>query len=238
MIRKSELQTLERELLISLLRLTRNNVLVHKNLVSTNAKMPVQTADELLKKLADDELVQLKEESIETLPSQRFGIAVRAIKLGADPERVSKTLRWQEFEIFAKEAFEAEGYSTKKHFRFRSTQRGWEVDFLCFRDPIIVCAECKRWLGGWNTAAIAKTVRSHLDRTEAVTEALPSFCEKMGLATWREAKVVPVIISLLVGPTKFCRGIPIVPILQLRSFSNEVDVYVDSLAHSTVVFQP
>lgn len=237
-VRRSELHTVERELLISLLKLTMNNGHIQKNLVSSDAKIPAQTANELLMEFANDELVQLKEKIVETLPSQRFRIAVRAIRLGADPERVSRTLDWREFEIFATEAFEAEGYTTKKHFRFRWAERGWEIDFLSFKDPIVVCAECKRWLHGWGTAAVTKTVRSQLDRTEALTKILPSFREKLGLESWREAKIVPVIISLVVGPTKFCYGVPVVPILQLQSFSNELDGYLDSLAHFTMVFQP
>lgn len=237
-VRKSEPHTAERELLVSLLKLTKDNGLIQKDLISRDAKIPVQTANELLGELADDELVQLKEKIIATLPSQRLRIAVRAIMLGADLERVSKTLDWREFEVFATEAFEAEGYCIRKHFRFKWAERGWEIDFLGFKDPIVVCAECKRWLHGWSTAAVAKTVGSQLDRTEALTKVLLSFREKLGLASWRETRIVPVVISLVVGPTKFCYGVPVVPVLQLQSFSNELEGYVDSLAHFNLIFQP
>ena len=232
------MHSVERELLVSLLKLTKKNGLIRKDLVSRDAKIPVQTANELLRELADKELIQLKETIIGTLPNQRFSISIRAIRLGADPERVSKTLDWREFEVFATKAFEAEGYDVRKHFRFKLVERGWEIDFLGFKDPIVVCAECKRWLHGWSTAAVTKTVRYQLDRTEALTKVLVSFREKLGLASWREVKIVPVVISLVVGSIKFCYGVPVVPILQLQSFSNELEGHLDSLAHFTMTFQP
>ncbi len=228
---------MERELLISILRLTRNGS-IQRELVSKDARIPVQTANELLRVFSDDELVQLKENTLTVLPDQRFKIAIQAVELGADSERVAKALEWNEFETFTAEAFKANGYRVKKNLRFKWAERRWEVDFLGFKNPIIVCVDCKRWLHGWGTAAVAKTAKSQLKRTEALTRALFSFREKLGLTNWQEAKIVPVIISLVVGPTKFCDRVPVVPILQLQNFSNELEGYVDSLAHFTLSLQP
>jgi len=59
--------------------------------------------------------------------------------------------------------------------------------------------------------------------------------EKLGLVQWRSATVIPTVLALVPGPFKFYNQVPIVPVLQLRDFLNELPAHVTSLTHFTVL---
>jgi len=225
----------ERNLLVSILRLTKNGP-VQREFVSRDARIPTQTVNEILKKFSDIGLIQLREKAIEVLPQQRILAAIRAVELGADFEKVCKTLEWPEFENIAAAAFEANNFYVRKHFRFKWASRRWEVDILGCKEPIVACVDCKRWQHGWRKSAIIKTVASQVERTTALTEALPSLYEKAGLVDWKQATLIPVVLSLVPGPVKFYNDVPIVPVLQLQNFLTELPSHVNSLLHFSLHF--
>jgi hypothetical protein len=53
---------------------------------------------------------------------------------------------------------------------------------------------------------------------------------------WRQATLIPVILSLVPGPLKFYNKVPIVPILQLQNFLNELPAHTISLTHFRAYF--
>lgn len=226
----------ERNLLVSILRLTKSGP-VQRELISRDARVPTQTVNEMLKKFSDTGLIQLKGRAIEVLPRQRVLAAIRAVELGADFERVCKTLEWTEFENIAATAFEANNFHVKKRFRFKWAGRRWEVDILGCKEPIVACVDCKHWQHGWRKSAIMKAVASQVERTTALTEAFPSLYEKAGLADWKQATLIPVVLSLVLGSLKFYNDVPIVPVLQLQNFLTELTSHVNSLLHFSLHFK-
>jgi len=225
----------ERNILISILKLTKSGP-VAKELVSRDANVPAQVADEVLKKFCDAGLVEWKNKSIEVSSNQRVKIAIHAIKSGADFERVCRVLEWIEFENIAAMAFEANNFTVKRRFRFKWTQRRWEIDVLGCREPLIACVDCKHWSHGWRESAIRKAVEAQALRTKVLAEALPSLQKEIGLVQWRQATLIPVVLSLVPGPLKFYNKVPIVPILQLQNFLNELPAHVTSLTHFRAYF--
>ncbi len=223
----------ERNLLISILKLTKTGP-VQKELVSRDARVPVQVADEILKKLLDIGLIQYRGRSIEAPPNQRVRMAIRAVELGSDPERVCGALEWDEFEEIAAKAFEASNFMVKRRFRFKWAGRRWEVDVLGCKEPLVACADCKHWRRGWRRSAIMKAVEAQVERTKMLAEALPSQREKAGLVDWKKATLVPMILSLVPGPFKFYNNVPIVPVLQLPNFLNELPAHTISLTRFSV----
>jgi len=225
----------ERNFLVSVLKLTKGGP-VAKELVAKDAGIPTQTADQLLKKNCEAGLIQWRHRTIEASSNQRVKIAIHAIKLGADFERVCRFLEWIEFENLAAAAFEANNFVVKRRFRFKWTQRKWEIDVLGCKENLIACVDCKHWSHGWRRSIITKAVEAQTLRTRVLAEALPSLQEEIGLVHWRQATLIPIVLSLVPGPQKFYNNVPIVPILQLQNFLNELPAHIISLTHFFVRF--
>jgi len=215
------------------LKLTREGP-VQRDLVSRDAGIPVQVLNRVLRKFLGAGIIKLKGEVIEASSDQRVEMAIYALKFGADFEGVCKALGWIEFENVAALALEAHGFEVKRRFRFKGAGRRWEMDLIGCRKPLMVCVDCKHWLHGWKTSAVRRTVEAQLMRTRALAENLPLLGEKMGLVQWRSATVIPAVLALVPGPFKFYNQVPIVPVLQLRDFLNEMPTHVTSLTHFTV----
>ncbi len=226
----------ERDILISILKLTGSGPIA-KELVALDANVSVQVVNELLKKFRNAELIKWQDKRIEASSNQRARIAIHAIKSGADFERVCKVLEWIEFENLAATAFEANNFAAKKRFRFKWAQRRWEIDVLGCREPLIACVDCKHWSHGWRESAIRKAAEAQALRTKVLAEALPFLQKEIGLVQWRQATLIPVILSLVPGPSKFCNKVPIVPILQIQNFLNDLPVHLTALSHFHAYFQ-
>jgi len=226
----------ERNFLVSVLKLTRGGP-VAKELVAKDAGIPTQTVDQLLKKFCEAELIQWRHRTIEASSNQRVKIAIHAINSGADFERVARFLEWIEFENLAAAAFEANNFDVRRRFHFKWAQRRLEIDILGCREPLIVCVDCKHWGHGWRRSAIVKAVEAQALRTKVLAEALPSLQEEVGLVQWRQANLIPVVLSLVLGPLKFYNKVPVVPILQLQNFLDELPAHVTSLTHFFAYFQ-
>jgi len=222
--------TYEKDVLVSLLKLTKAEG-VHKEFLRKDARVSAQLLDEVLGKLSADEFIRQQHDLIEASSSQRIRMAVQAIKLGADFERVSKVLEWTEFESIAGEVFQANGFQVLRNFRFKHAEKRWEVDVLGCKEPFIVCVDCKQWRRGWSRSAIVKAVEVHANRVQALADALPNYYQKARLLGWRNAMLVPMILSLVSSSFKFYNNVPVVPILQLQDFITQLQFEATSLTH-------
>ncbi|MGQ9460803.1 MAG: hypothetical protein ACUVRA_06200 [Candidatus Bathyarchaeaceae archaeon] len=227
--------TFERNFLVSVLKLTKGGP-VAKELIARDAGIPTQTADQLLKKFCEAGLIQWRHKTIEASSNQRVKIAIHAINSGADFEKVCRFLEWIEFENFAAAAFEANNFDVKRRFRFKWAQRMWEIDVLGYKEPIIACVDCKHWSHGWRKSIIMKVAEAQALRTKVLAEALPRLQEEIGLIHWRQATLIPIVLSLVPGPLKFYNNVPIVPILQLQNFLDELPAHATSLMHFPACF--
>ncbi len=222
--------SIERELIISILKLTKNEPISNK-IFSKDAKIPSQIAENLLKKLQKDGLIYLRKNVVEADSLQRLKLTVRAIQLGADVERVSSFLQWKEFENIAAVAFERNSYSVKKNFRFKHAGRRWEIDIVGCKRPIAICVDCKHWHHGMYPSSLKKIVKKQVRRTFALAESLPELINKIECASWDRVKFVPAVLSLVKDRFKFYDNVPIVPVLQLQDFLSQLPAYADSLKH-------
>ncbi|MDI6847809.1 MAG: hypothetical protein QMD23_06760 [Candidatus Bathyarchaeia archaeon] len=221
---------IERELIISVLKLTKNGP-ISSGVVSKDAKIPSQIADNLLEKLQKRGLIYLRKNVVEADSLQRLKLAVHAIQLGADVERVSSFLQWKEFENITAVAFERNSYSVKKNLRFKHAGRRWEIDIVGCKRPIAICVDCKHWHHGMYPSSLKKVVEEQVQRTFALTESLPKLIDEIECASWDRVKLVPAVLSLVKGSFKFYDDVPIVPVLQLQDFLSQLPAYADSLKH-------
>jgi Holliday junction resolvase-like predicted endonuclease len=220
--------SVERKLLLSLLKLTKNSG-IKQEIVAQEAKLPLSVTSVLLNKLQNENLVYLRAGIIEVNSEFRLKIAMKAIELGADIECINSALIWQEFEAMAASSLELNGYIAKKNVRFKHEGKRREIDVVGCRKPIVLCIDCKHWLKGMNPSTVAKMAGSQAERVEAFANSLPKIDTEYECTKWGRAKFVPIIISLIPSKFKFCNNIPIVPILQLQDFISQLPFCMDSI---------
>jgi len=222
--------SIEANLIISILKLTKNG-LVSKELVKKEAKIPSQVAEKLRRKMQNDGLIYLQKNVVEANNLQRLKLAVHSVRLGADIESISSFLQWQEFENMAAIALERNDYNVKKNLRFTHAGQRREIDIIGCRKPIAICIDCKHWHHGMHPSTLKKIVEEQVGRTFALAESLLNISDKIECASWDRVKIVPAVLSLVVGKFKFYDNVPIVPILQLQDFLSQLPAYADSLKH-------
>ena len=227
----------DRGLLVSLLDVTGEGPVTRGNL-QASVRITGEALDLFLYGLILDGLISERDGLIDASPGQRLGIAVRAMELGADFERVCRALGWLEFEEMAAHVFEENGYAVRRRYRFRAEGRRWEIDVLASRRPFIVCAECKHWTRGMGNAAARRTVEVHLEKARVFSGNVIRVADKLGLRAWSEAVVVPIVLSLTRPPMRFHQRVPVVSILELPRFISEFECHLDRLIRFTVELRP
>jgi len=230
-------EQIKRSVLLSLLKLTRNGP-VEEGLVGKTSRTPNSLLEEVLRESEDAGLVNRRLGFVDANPIQRVEIALKILRLRGDPERTFKHLRWEEFEDVSLIAFETNGYAVQKHFRFKWAGRRWEIDVLGCKQPYLLCVECKHLRRKWSSSTVTKAAERQMERVQMLSEALPFMREDLKLVSWRRAYLIPVILSLAPAPFKFHKGVPVVPILQLQDFINELPAHLNTLMFKLVIFEP
>jgi Holliday junction resolvase-like predicted endonuclease len=221
---------IERDLLISLLKLTKDGPVLTE-CVNQDARIASDIVRKLLEKLQNEDMLYLKEDTVEANSDNRLRLAVKAASLGADVEHISAFLRWQEFEDIAAIALERNGYVVAKNVRFKHAGRRWEIDVVGCRKPLVLCVDCKHWQRGLKPSALRKIVEAQVERAHALANTLPSAALKVECVKWNRAKFVPVILSLIPSSFKFYDNVPVVPVLQLQDFLIQLPAQVESLTY-------
>jgi len=227
--------SIERNLIISVLKLTKEGPVLTK-LVNKEAHLPSAVTMKLLGKLQDEGLIYLKQGSVGAESGSRLKLAVQAISLGADVEHVSKLLCWQEFEEITALGLKNNGYAVSNNVRFKQSGRKWEIDVVGCKKPLVVCVDCKRWQHAFAPSALERIVDSQVTRTLALADSLPTPSLKLECARWSNAKFIPVILSIIPCAFKFYGSVPIVPILQLQDFLNQLPACTGTLKFLTKSF--
>jgi Holliday junction resolvase-like predicted endonuclease len=222
--------SIERDLIMSILKLTVNGS-VSRERINKDAKIASDIALKLLRRLQTDGMVYLSGNNVEADGNSRLKLAVRAVALGADVERISDFLRWQEFEDIAAIALERNGYIAAKNVRFKHAGRRWEIDAVGCKKPLVICIDCKHWHHGMSPSALKKIVENQVERTMALSESLPNISLDIECAKWNKAKFIPAVLALIPGSFKFYDMVPIVPVLQLQDFLNQLPAYTESLKY-------
>ena len=225
----------ERDLLISLLKLTKDGPVLIET-VNSDAKIASDIVIKLLESLQKQGLVYLKDGFLKVDSDGRLMLAVKSVSMGADIERVSTFFSWQEFEEIATFALEKNGYAAIKNVRFKNEGKRWEIDAVGCRKPLVLCVDCKHWHRGLKPSGLKRIVEAQVKRTHALLNTLPAVSLKLECAKWKKAKFVPVILSLIPSSFKFYDNVPVVPILQLQDFLMQLPVQIESLKYFTKYF--
>jgi len=224
---------IQRNLLFRILSETRE-----KSVNLVELRETIRITDEAFKNLLSefnkDNILTERSDSITLNTSQRIGLAVKALELGADIEAISRALTWLEFEELSARVFEENGFNVHRRFRFKANGRRWEIDLLAFFSPYLICGECKRWEKGMGNQTARKIVEVQIVKNEMITKNLPAIRERVGLEKWRKVTVIPMIITLSSTPFEIYRRVPVVNVLALPRFLTEFSGQLNRLVHTSV----
>ena len=220
--------SIERNLIISILKLTKEDAVLIEEL-KKDLRMPSAAIENLLSKLQNEELIYQKQGYIEPDSAMRLKLAIKAVLLGSDVEHISNLLCWQEFEEIAAFALKNFGYAVANNVRFKHGGRRWEIDVVGWKKPLVVCIDCKHWQRAIAPSVVKRIVDSQVERTRAFAESLPNISLHLECTKWTDAKFVPAVVSLMPSSFKFYNKVPIVPVLQMQDFLNQMPMYIDSL---------
>jgi Holliday junction resolvase-like predicted endonuclease len=206
--------------LVQLLKHTNNKSTTLEELVK-KTNIPLDQSIKLLTRLSEKGLIDHNYELIKLSSSKRIELAIYSISMGTDIEKICSVLHWKEFENFTANILQKNNYLIKHNFRFKASQRRWEIDIIAYNRPIILCIDCKRWRKNWSNSNITRIAQSQDIRTKAFANSLPSLQKKITLKNWKKAIIFPAILSLFPGQMKIKKMIPIIPILSFQNFLAE-----------------
>ncbi len=222
--------SVERNLIISLLKLTKEEPALIEH-VNIDARVPSAISRNLMAKMQNEGLIYLGQDTVQADSASRLKLAVKAISLGADVELVGNLLCWQEFEEIAAYALKNYDYKVQNNVRFTHSGHRFEVDVVGCKKPLVVCIDCKHWQHAISSSMLRKIVNSQAERARALADSLPNPKLNLECTKWRDAKFLPTVLSLMPSAIKFCDKVPIVPILQLQDFLNQLPVHTESLKY-------
>jgi len=228
--------SLEAKLLTSLLKTTKaNSVLIED--VKIDSRLPLEYCSSLLKKLQQEDIINIIDNQIEVDTTNRLKIAVKAISLGADIQDISNHLDWREFEEITAIALKNNGYSVHNNVRFKKFDHRFEIDLVATKKPLVLCVDCKHWKRAITPSSLKTIVEEQTLRTKALADYLPNKKLNLQCTQWDKAKFIPTILSLMPNAFKFYYQVPIVPVLQIQDFISQLPLNMDSVKIFTQTFQ-
>jgi len=216
-------------LYIALLRETRESPLCQIQEVVASSRACRSLVKESLLELQAANVVSLSGDEIHINPEQRLRIVELAVGIGADFERVSRELRWQEFETFADWVLAEDGFATLNHFVFKGSGRRFEIDVVGAKEPMILCIDCKHWHHGWFPSKVSASATDQLQRVRLLSRVFAAHGTRLHAGGWRSARALPVVLTLGDASPKLIEGVPIVSVLRLKSFLSEINPWLDEL---------
>lgn len=145
----------------------------------------------------------------------RIRASLLALQLGCDIQECSKVLSWKDFEYFTSELLTMFEYNTKVNIVLSKPRA--QLDVVGIKKDFAITIDCKHWKYS-NKTTLTIYAEKQIRRT------LLWFQREKTIT-----KVLPMILTLYSSNFGFINGVPIVPILTLKSFLNEFDKYEDSI---------
>jgi queuine/archaeosine tRNA-ribosyltransferase len=139
----------------------------------------------------------------------RIRASLLALQLGCDIQECSKLLSWKDFEYLTCELLSLFEYKTSVNIVLSKPRA--QLDVIGIKNDFAITIDCKHWRNN-NKTTLTVYAEKQIRRTM--------------LWLQREKKItkaLPMIITLNNSIFKFIKGVPVVPILTLKSFLKEFD---------------
>jgi len=140
--------------------------------------------------------------------------AFTAITNGYPIEEVSECLDWRDFEGLVSQILLENGFEVEKNVIL--TKPRMEIDVVGVKLNVVILIDCKHWKRMSNSALI-EIVKKQVNRVKRYASKLTG------------VMVVPVIVTLHQEEIIFVNKVPIVPIMQLSSFLDELYGNLDQM---------
>ena len=140
--------------------------------------------------------------------------AFSAITNGHPIEEVSEYLDWRGFECLVSKILLENGFQVEKNVIL--TKPRMEIDVIGTKLNIIILIDCKHWKRMSNSA-LNEIVRKQINRVRRYANEIS------------DVMTVPVIVTLHQEQISFINKVPIVPIMHLSSFLDELYGNLDQI---------
>lgn len=200
-----------------ILELTKGRQRIRLDDLAEQLRIKTDKLVEIVEDLAQRRLISCDRQTLEVDSAQRLMLATRLVHDGCDPHKVSRLLEWQEFEKFAAESLEENGFRTVKHLVFKSKLGRREIDLLAWNDSFLMAIDCKHWLRGLSPSSSVEVVRAQCERAEALA-ARVELLKKYGIDRVEGRYLMPVILCMAEPRDALVDGVPVVAVSKLISF--------------------
>jgi hypothetical protein len=130
-----------------------------------------------------------------------------------DLEIVSEAVIWQNFERLAAFIFEKNDFRVTINTVKTRNKKRRQYDVISWKSNQTFLVECKKWAGSrYRLSALKKAIEQHKERT--------MFYENI-----TNEDAIPLVVTLVEEEIHMYEGVPIVPVLKLNSFINELDTH-------------
>ena len=133
--------------------------------------------------------------------------AFTAITDGCPIEEVSEWLDWRGFEGLVSQILLENGFQVEKNVIL--TKPRMEIDVIGVKLNVVILIDCKHWKR-MSSSALNEIVRKQINRVKRYAYEIS------------DVVTVPVIVTLHQEQISFINKVPIVPIMQLSSFLDEL----------------
>ena len=205
------------DLEIKLLKLTRNRERVPLNELAEELHVHPNSLMDQITVLHENALVDTSNDFIELDATKRMLLADHLIRNGRDPEKVSRSFKWQEFEDFVANQLVENEYRIFKHLVFKSKAGRREIDLLAWNDSFILAIDCKHWSRRLSPSRVQTAASAQTERTKLLA-GRPEVLVKHGLKVTEMRHILSMIVTLAEPQQRIIDGVPIVPIMKLPSF--------------------
>ena len=141
-------------------------------------------------------------------------IGYALLKMGAQPDEVSRLLSWREFEQLSAALLKASGYLVREDVRLAKPRA--QLDVVATGTSILLSVDCKHYRRGSAPSALAKFARAQLRRSALLRKRIDD-----------SRPIASVILSMSEPEGRFVEGVAVVPIRTLRSFLTAIDSYAE-----------
>jgi len=179
-----------------------------------------KTSMELISFLAKSEIGTIDSGFVRFDQLDKMRAAMLAIQMGVDIEDIAKILNWKDFEMLATNILDVCGYVAYHGLRLKKPRA--EIDVVGIKDGMALLIDCKHWKRS-SPSELNRFALMQIERAKAFVRA-------------NEGKVrfaIPAILTLHLESITFADDVPVIPIIKLRSFLNEMHGYLNEIRKIT-----